>query len=287
MSLSTPSAVPLPKPARVPLSTRPVTATDSGPFLSRAGAGGARRDLSSGPRALRRRVARPPQRPRRPARALFIEINGVRTHRFCSRFLLVHKCHRPGEDGAPRGRFRCCPFAPPLVLSGRDGPGRPLRRAPASFDDIGSRDLIEISSNEHPKNEDVRTKKRKYDESYISFGVVDSNGSPLCMLCSKLLSNSSMTPAKLRQYLETVHSESKDKNKDFFTVRMRHARDVADIRIHIRNCGASAWIWTSAFASVTALIFVDVIADTDVATLGRDNKEIGCGWRVARTVNTC
>ncbi|XP_036219150.2 zinc finger BED domain-containing protein 5 [Bactrocera oleae] len=61
-----------------------------------------------------------------------------------------------------------------------------------------------------------KTKKRKYDESYISFGFVDSNGSPLCMLCSKLLPNSSMAPAKLRRHLETVHPESKDKNKEFF-----------------------------------------------------------------------
>ncbi|KAK9703704.1 hypothetical protein QE152_g29169 [Popillia japonica] len=51
---------------------------------------------------------------------------------------------------------------------------------------------------------------------YISFGFVDSNGSPLCMLCSKLLPNSSMAPAKLRRHLETVHPESKDKNKEFF-----------------------------------------------------------------------
>ncbi|KAK9737406.1 hypothetical protein QE152_g10762 [Popillia japonica] len=58
-----------------------------------------------------------------------------------------------------------------------------------------------------------KAKKRKYDESYISFGFVDSNGSPLCMLCSKLLPNSSMSPAKLRRHLETVHPESKGKNK--------------------------------------------------------------------------
>ncbi|GBP64676.1 ATP-binding cassette sub-family A member 5 [Eumeta japonica] len=61
-----------------------------------------------------------------------------------------------------------------------------------------------------------KTKKRKYDESYISFGFVDSNGSPLCMLCSKMLPNSSMAPAKLRRHLETVHFESKGKNEEFF-----------------------------------------------------------------------
>ncbi|GBP27321.1 Zinc finger BED domain-containing protein 5 [Eumeta japonica] len=36
------------------------------------------------------------------------------------------------------------------------------------------------------------------------------------MLCSKLLPNSSTAPAKLRRHLETVHPESKDKNKEFF-----------------------------------------------------------------------
>ncbi|GBP27657.1 Zinc finger BED domain-containing protein 5 [Eumeta japonica] len=66
-----------------------------------------------------------------------------------------------------------------------------------------------------------KTKKRKYDESYIRFGFVDSNGSPLCMLCSKLFPNSSMAPAKLRRHLENVHPESKDKNKEFFVRKKR------------------------------------------------------------------
>ncbi|CAG4945583.1 unnamed protein product [Parnassius apollo] len=57
-----------------------------------------------------------------------------------------------------------------------------------------------------------KTKKRKYDESYISFAFVDSNGSPLCMLCSKLLPNSSMAPAKSRRHLETVHPKTRIKN---------------------------------------------------------------------------
>ncbi|GBP10789.1 Zinc finger BED domain-containing protein 5 [Eumeta japonica] len=61
-----------------------------------------------------------------------------------------------------------------------------------------------------------KTKKKKYDESYISVGFVDSNVSPLCMLCSKPLPNSSMAPAKLCRDLEPVHPESKDKNKEFF-----------------------------------------------------------------------
>src|SRR5215469_15931839 len=63
---------------------------------------------------------------------------------------------------------------------------------------------------------DSKAKKRKYDESYMTFGFVDSNGSSLSMLCSKLLSNSSMVPAKMRRHLETVHPEYKDKEEEFF-----------------------------------------------------------------------
>ncbi|GBP60544.1 Zinc finger BED domain-containing protein 5 [Eumeta japonica] len=61
-----------------------------------------------------------------------------------------------------------------------------------------------------------KTKKRKYDELYISFRFIDSSGSLLCMLCCKLLPNNFMAPAKLRRHLETEHPESKDKNKEFF-----------------------------------------------------------------------
>ncbi|GBP00818.1 Zinc finger BED domain-containing protein 5 [Eumeta japonica] len=73
-----------------------------------------------------------------------------------------------------------------------------------------------------------KTKKKKYDESYISFGFVDSNGSPLCMLCSKLLPNTSMTPAKLRRHLETVHPESKDKNEEFFVHKKEQTKCMLD-----------------------------------------------------------
>ncbi|XP_031337243.1 zinc finger BED domain-containing protein 5-like [Photinus pyralis] len=59
-------------------------------------------------------------------------------------------------------------------------------------------------------------KQRKYDESYISFGFINANDNPQCVMCSKILPNSSMAPAKLRRYLESVHQEFKDKNMEFF-----------------------------------------------------------------------
>ena len=73
-----------------------------------------------------------------------------------------------------------------------------------------------LSSSSKTSNDTLKAKKRKYDESYINLGFVDSNGSPLCMLCSKLLPNSSMVPAKMRRHLETVHPDFKDKSKEFF-----------------------------------------------------------------------
>lgn len=78
-----------------------------------------------------------------------------------------------------------------------------------------------------------KDEKRKYNESYISFGFVDSNGSPLYMLCSKLLPNSSMAPAKLRRHLETVHTESKDKNKEFFVRKKEQLLESQKNMMHI------------------------------------------------------
>lgn len=62
-------------------------------------------------------------------------------------------------------------------------------------------------------------KKRKYDESYLSLGFskVGNADAPdaQCVVCHKILSNSSLVPAKLRRHLETNHSEYKDKTQAF------------------------------------------------------------------------
>ncbi|XP_072392402.1 zinc finger BED domain-containing protein 5-like [Diabrotica undecimpunctata] len=78
-----------------------------------------------------------------------------------------------------------------------------------------------------------KAKKRKYDESYNSFGSFDSNGSPLCILCSKLIPNSSMAPAKLRRHLETVHPESKGKNKEFFLRKKEQSEESQKTMMHV------------------------------------------------------
>ena len=60
------------------------------------------------------------------------------------------------------------------------------------------------------------SKKRKYDESYLSFGFTwtgdeeEPNG--LCVECGTVLSNGSLFPAKLKRHLEAKHSQLKNKH---------------------------------------------------------------------------
>ncbi|XP_008178235.1 zinc finger BED domain-containing protein 5-like [Acyrthosiphon pisum] len=79
------------------------------------------------------------------------------------------------------------------------------------------------SNNENDTNEirpkyfrPVTKKCRKYDESYISLGFMNNNDNPQCIICSKVLPNSSMAPAKMRRHLESIHGELKEKNVEFF-----------------------------------------------------------------------
>lgn len=65
-----------------------------------------------------------------------------------------------------------------------------------------------------------KPKRRKYDESYLSFGFTyfGNRDAPhaQCVLCKKILSNSSLAPSKLRRHLETKHAAYKDKDINFF-----------------------------------------------------------------------
>lgn len=65
------------------------------------------------------------------------------------------------------------------------------------------------------------TKKRKYNESYISLVFINTNSQPQCVLCCNIFPNSSMVPTKLRRHLETNHKDTKDKLVDFF-IRKRN-----------------------------------------------------------------
>jgi hypothetical protein len=64
-------------------------------------------------------------------------------------------------------------------------------------------------------------KTRRYDENYIAFGFMEvDNNCPQCVLCNKVLPNSSMFPAKLLRHFQSLHSEYKNKPVSFF-VRKR------------------------------------------------------------------
>ncbi|XP_050528042.1 zinc finger BED domain-containing protein 5-like [Daktulosphaira vitifoliae] len=61
------------------------------------------------------------------------------------------------------------------------------------------------------------SKKRKYDESYLEMGFIETNdGQPQCVICLKVFPNSSMYPGKLRRHYEKVHTDHNGKPLDFF-----------------------------------------------------------------------
>ena len=73
------------------------------------------------------------------------------------------------------------------------------------------------------------SKKRKYDESYLSFGFTwtgnkeEPNG--LCVECGTFLSNGSLFPAKLKRHLETEHYQLKNKNINYFRNKSQELKE--------------------------------------------------------------
>ncbi|XP_071053624.1 zinc finger BED domain-containing protein 5-like [Onthophagus taurus] len=63
-------------------------------------------------------------------------------------------------------------------------------------------------------------KTRKYDENYLQFGftwVGDANEpNGLCVVCEKVICNSSLNPAKLKRHLETNHANLCNKSVEYF-----------------------------------------------------------------------
>jgi len=78
----------------------------------------------------------------------------------------------------------------------------------------------------------MSSKKRKYDESYMQFGltsiIVSGEEKPQCVLCNKVLFNDSMRPVKLKQHSENVHPQTKNKDRSFFE---RHNKALKKMRL--------------------------------------------------------
>jgi hypothetical protein len=66
--------------------------------------------------------------------------------------------------------------------------------------------------------------KRKYSDSSFSLGFTctgdETAPDGLCVLCNKVLPNSSMLPARRRGYRHTIHPEYKDKVITFIWLRV-------------------------------------------------------------------
>ena len=79
----------------------------------------------------------------------------------------------------------------------------------------------------------MSVKKRRYNDSYIEYGFtcIINNGEerPQCVICNKALSNDSLKPTKLKQHLNNVHQQHKDKSRSFFE---RHARALKKMRLN-------------------------------------------------------
>ncbi|XP_076049445.1 zinc finger BED domain-containing protein 5-like [Oratosquilla oratoria] len=65
----------------------------------------------------------------------------------------------------------------------------------------------------------AKKKCRKYSPEYLKFGFVPSftnETMPMCILCEKTFSNDAMKPSKMKDHLERIHSDKKNKDLDFF-----------------------------------------------------------------------
>lgn len=84
-----------------------------------------------------------------------------------------------------------------------------------------------ISSAKLPCEEVLKGgKKRKYCESYLDMGFTEfTDGRPQCVVCTKVLPNSSMFPAKLRRHFDT-HPEYKNRTSDYFKTKSCELHEV-------------------------------------------------------------
>ncbi|GFQ92724.1 putative transposase [Trichonephila clavata] len=71
-----------------------------------------------------------------------------------------------------------------------------------------------------------KTKKRKYDESYLQYGFTCSSHNneeqPVCLICKEVLAAESMKPSKLQRHLNTKHATLSKKPIEYFERLCKH-----------------------------------------------------------------
>ncbi|XP_067628065.1 SCAN domain-containing protein 3-like isoform X2 [Eurosta solidaginis] len=70
--------------------------------------------------------------------------------------------------------------------------------------------------------------KRKYDSNYIKFGFtsIENKGEikPQCVICSTVLANEALKPAKLKRHLDTVQPNLSDRPVEFFEGKLENLK---------------------------------------------------------------
>src|SRR5215469_10662173 len=70
--------------------------------------------------------------------------------------------------------------------------------------------------------------KRKYDSDYIRFGFtaieVNNQVRPQCVICTAVLSNDALKPAKLQRHLNSVHPNLSDRPPEYFSGKLENLK---------------------------------------------------------------
>jgi hypothetical protein len=99
---------------------------------------------------------------------------------------------------------------------------RPIVPAVETHENSSSNESDQL---DRSKTEDVTSKKkrrivRRYDEKFLTYGfvctIVSGEPRPQCVVCSTVLSNAALIPAKLQRHLQTLHSELIGKPIEYF-----------------------------------------------------------------------
>lgn len=79
----------------------------------------------------------------------------------------------------------------------------------------------------------AKKKCRQYSQEYLKYGFIPSvtnDTMPLCLLCEKTFSNDAMKPAKMKDHLERVHSDKKNKDLDYFKTLKEKFKNQSNIK---------------------------------------------------------
>ncbi|OUC40838.1 hypothetical protein D917_03783 [Trichinella nativa] len=87
---------------------------------------------------------------------------------------------------------------------------------------------------------DAKKKCRQYSQGYLKFGFIPSFSNetmPMCLLCQKVFTNDAMKPSKMKDHLERVHPDKKNKDVEFFKVLKEKIRNQPNLKSFFKAPG--------------------------------------------------